>query len=212
MKRKLTYDIIFELVSYLATVSFIIIGVISDNKYYINTGGLTVLTIALPRVIMKIFKIKVSSFLNFSVQFFIFIAMFLGKVNNFYAKFSWWDLFLHAVSGIVIFLIAYMVFLLQNDCEKDNIKPVLIITYTILFAVAMTAVWEVWEFTGDQFLGLCSQESLEDTMEDIIAGSTGPLVMFPFLYYYLKGKKNILFDSITTFIRDNNRRYKLNND
>lgn len=211
MKRSLTYDIIFEIIIYIATVTFIIYGLVSGNKDYIMNGILTMIVMFLPRLIMKIFKFKASPFLNLLVQFFIFVSMFLGRLNNYYIKFSWWDLFLHATSGIVIFLVAYMIFLLQNDCEKDNVRPILIITYTLLFAVAMTAVWEMWEFTGDKLWGLNSQGgSLQDTMEDIIAGSAGPLLMVPLLYSYLKGKKNILFEDITNFVKNNNKKNKVN--
>ncbi|MGL5823158.1 MAG: hypothetical protein ACRCYE_16250 [Sarcina sp.] len=205
--KKITYDIIFEIVIYIALAIYIVYGLITKNNNYVVNSIMTVVVMVLPHIIMKIFKFKTSPFLNFMVQFFIFISMFLGKVNNFYGKFSWWDLFLHAVSGIVIFIVAYTVFLLQNDCKTSNVKPVLVITYTLLFAVAMTAVWEMWEFTGDQLFGLNSQgASLLDTMEDIIAGSTGPLLMVPVLYFYLKGKKNILFEDLTNFIKVNNKK------
>ncbi|MGL4740404.1 MAG: hypothetical protein ACRC41_06300 [Sarcina sp.] len=205
--KKITYDIIFEGVIYIVLAVYIIYGLIKGENTYIVNSVMTIGVMILPHIIMKVFKFKTSPFLNFMVQFFIFISMFLGKVNNFYGKFSWWDLFLHAVSGIVIFIVAYTVFLLQNDCKTDNVKPILIITYTLLFAVAMTAVWETWEFTGDQLFGLNSQGgSLLDTMEDIIAGSVGPLLMVPVLYYYLKGKKNILFEDLTNFIKNNNRK------
>ena len=210
MKKNFTYDIIFEAVLYIAILGYIIYGAITGEQNYIINGIMTAGVMALPRVIMKAFKFKASPFLNVTVQFFIFVSMFLGKLNNYYGKFSWWDLFLHAVSGIVIFLVAYMIFLLQNNCEKDNVSPMLIITYALLFAVAMTAIWEMWEFTGDKLLGLNSQGgSLQDTMEDIVAGSTGPLIMVPVLYYYLKGKKNILFEDITNFIKENNKKEKI---
>ncbi|WP_297518298.1 hypothetical protein [uncultured Clostridium sp.] len=210
MKKNFTYDIIFEAVLYIAILGYIIYGAITGEQNYIINGIMTAGVMALPRVIMKAFKFKASPFLNVTVQFFIFVSMFLGKLNNYYGKFSWWDLFLHAVSGIVIFLVAYMIFLLQNNCEKDNVSPMLIITYALLFAVAMTAIWEMWEFTGDKLLGLNSQGgSLQDTMEDIVAGSTGPLIMVPVLYYYLKGKKNILFEDITNFIKKNNKKEKI---
>lgn len=107
--------------------------------------------------------------------------------------------------GYSYILIAYMVFLLQNNYTAKNVKPALILTYTFLFAVAMTAMWEMWEFSGDMLLGLNSQGgSLTDTMQDIIAGSTGPLIMLPFFYFYLKGSKNKIFSHITQFIYENN--------
>lgn len=207
MKKKLTYDIWLEIILYIITAGYIIYGIARGNNDYTMNAILTIAVMAMPRIIMKVFKFKTSPFLNFVVQFFIFVSMFLGRLNNYYTKFSWWDLFLHAVSGIVIFIVAYMVFMVQNDYKVDNVKPILIITYTLLFAVAMTAVWEMWEFAGDTLFGLNSQgASLLDTMEDIIAGSTGPLIMVPFLYYYLKGKKNILFEELTIFMKENNKK------
>lgn len=207
MKKKLTYDIWLEIILYIITAGYIIYGIARGNNDYTMNAILTIAVMAMPRIVMKVFKFKTSPFLNFVVQFFIFVSMFLGRLNNYYTKFSWWDLFLHAVSGIVIFIVAYMVFMVQNDYKVDNVKPILIITYTLLFAVAMTAVWEMWEFAGDTLFGLNSQgASLLDTMEDIIAGSTGPLIMVPFLYYYLKGKKNILFEELTIFMKENNKK------
>lgn len=208
MKKKITCDIILEIVLYIAILGYIIYGIFSKNNSYLVNGILTAIVMAMPRIIMKIFKFKASPFLNFLVQFFIFISMFLGKLNNFYGKFFWWDFFLHAVSGIVIFLVAYVVFLLQNNCRTDNINVSLILTYIFLFCVAMTAIWEMWEFAGDMLFGLNSQgASLIDTMEDIIAGSTGPLIMVPFLYFHLKGKKNRIFSNLTDFIVENNKKY-----
>lgn len=205
MKKKLNYSLFLELAMYLATAAYVIYGLIEGKYGYVANGILTIIVILAPRVIMKIFKFNGTNFINFLVQFFIFVSMFLGKLNGFYVKISNWDTFLHVTSGFIIFLVAYIVFIVQNNYQVKNVNPVLVVTYCVLFAIAMTALWEIWEFVGDSLLGLDSQGgSLFDTMKDIITGSIGPIVLFPFLLSNLKGKKNILFDDIVNVVTKKN--------
>lgn len=202
MKKKFSYDVILEIVMLILTIGFIIYGGISRKFDYCGNGVLTLAIILAPRAIMKIFKFKTTNFINFLVQFFIFVSMFLGRLNGFYGKVPHWDTFLHVLSGFVIFLVAYVVFLIQNDGQSKNVKPILVVTYCVLFAIAMTALWEIWEFTGDRLLGLNSQGgSLFDTMKDIITGSMGPVILFPFLRKYLKGNRNKLFEDIEEVLK-----------
>ncbi|MFR5264291.1 hypothetical protein [Clostridium sp.] len=199
--KKIGYDEILEFLMYMGTLAYIIYGVISKEYMYSLNGLLTLVVIAAPRVLMKRFKFNATTFLKFLVQFFIFVSMFLGRLNGFYGKVPYWDTFLHTISGFIIFLVAYVVFIIQNKGEVKNVNPVLVVTYCVLFAVAMTAVWEMWEFAGDQLLGLNSQGgSLFDTMKDIITGSIGPIVLYPFLLSNLRGRKNKLFDDLTLLV------------
>lgn len=203
MRKKLGYDEFLEIFMCLITSAYIIYGIMSKEYNYSVNGALTIVTIFIPKALMKIFKIDATVFLKFLVQFFIFISMFLGKVNGFYFKVPHWDTFLHVTSGFIIFLVAYIVFMIQNNYEVQNVNPILVVTYCVLFGIAMTAVWEMWEFAGDQLLGLDSQgRSLMDTMKDIITGSIGPVLLAPILYSNLNGKKNKLFDDLTIFIKN----------
>lgn len=199
--KRIGYDEVLEFLMYIGTLGYVIYGVISKEYMYSLNGVLTLVVIAAPRVLMKIFNFNATTFLKFLVQFFIFVSMFLGRLNGFYGKVPHWDTFLHTLSGFIIFLVAYVVFIVQNKGEVKNVNPTLVVTYCVLFAIAMTALWEIWEFAGDQLLGLDSQGgSLLDTMKDIITGSIGPVVLCPFLLRNLKGKKNKLFDDLTFLV------------
>ena len=205
MKKKLTYDIYFEIIFYILLVAYLIYGIINKDLILLYSTGLTFITLILPRLICKVAKIKLSPFLNFIIVGFIFISMFLAKVNNFYAI-PHWDTFLHTVSGILNFILGYMLFLYLNNYKTDNVNSLVIAIFSMIFGIACTAVWEMWEFFTDQTFGLTAQISLFDTMKDIITGSIFPIILAPSLNKFLKGKKNRLFQDLTDFMRENNKR------
>ncbi|MGG5462008.1 hypothetical protein [Clostridium sp. B9] len=205
MKKKLTYDIYFEIIFYLLLAGYLIYSLVNKDMILLYSTALTFITLVLPRIITKIFKITLSPFLNSMIIGFIFISMFLAKMNNFYAI-PHWDTFLHVLSGILTFVLGYMIFLCLNDYKTDNVKPILIVVFALIFGIACTALWETWEFFTDQTFGLTAQISLFDTMKDIITGSIFPIVLSPVLNSYLKGKSNKLFQELTDFMKNNNRR------
>ena len=131
--KKIGYDEILEFLMYMGTLAYIIYGVISKEYMYSLNGLLTLVVIAAPRVLMKRFKFNATTFLKFLVQFFIFVSMFLGRLNGFYGKVPYWDTFLHTISGFIIFLVAYVVFIIQNKGEVKNVNPVLVVTYCDLY-------------------------------------------------------------------------------
>lgn len=204
MKKKLTFDIYFEIIFYLLLAGYLIYSIVSKDMILLYSTALTFITLVLPRIITKIFKITLSPFLNNMIIGFIFISMFLAKMNNFYAI-PHWDTFLHVLSGILTFVLGYMIFLCLNDYKTDNVKPILIVVFALTFGIACTALWETWEFFTDQTFGLTAQISLFDTMKDIITGSIFPIVLSPILNRYLKGKSNKLFQELTDFMKNNNK-------
>lgn len=205
MKRKLTYDIYFEIIFYILLVVYLIYSLFSKDMILFSSTLLTFITLAIPRVVCKIFKIKLSPFLNAMIIGFIFISMFLAKMNNFYAIPNW-DTFLHTLSGILTFILGYMLFLVLNDYKTDNVNKNVIVVFSLVFGIACTAVWETWEFFTDQTFGLMAQISLFDTMKDIITGSIFPILLSKSLNNFLKGNKSKLFQELTCFMKENNKK------
>ncbi|MEW8955409.1 hypothetical protein [Clostridium sp.] len=199
MKRNITRDLVFEVILCVLCIVYTIIGFIEGNGHYIFSSLLTLGTIIGIRVFFKLCRISIPNSLNFLIQFFIFISMFLGKINNFYGLISWWDLFLHGMSGPVLVMVGYIIFIRFNNKNiKDNIDPFVITLFALFFSVAMAGCWEIFEFTTDNLLGLNSQGgSLQDTMEDIIAGTLGGLFMVPLLFRYLRYDKGWFFKDLT---------------
>ena len=72
-----------------------------------------------------------------------------------------------------------------------------------LFSIAAAGVWEIWEFSTDMLFGFHSQNnSLIDTMMDIICGSIMGIITNIPIYLYIKGK-NISF--IENIVKEMNR-------
>lgn len=140
-------------------------------------------------------KSRISFYLIYS---FIIGAMYLGNVFDFYIIIPMYDKILHLLSGGIIGMIGYILFLHvsngNNDGSFKNYMPVL---FSIMFSIAGAAVWEIWEFSTDQLFGFMSQNnSLHDTMWDIICGSImGVIVNIP-IYLYIKGMKIKFIENI----------------
>ena len=133
-------------------------------------------------------KSRISFYLIYS---FVVAAMYLGSILDFYLIIPFYDKILHLLSGLIIGLIGYILFLhMVNGTDKNNYRKYMPIVFSIIFAIASAAVWEIWEFSTDKLFGFTSQNnSLDDTMWDIICGSLMGIIANIPLYLYIKGKK-----------------------
>lgn len=133
-------------------------------------------------------KSRVSFYLLF---IFIVGSMYLGSIFEFYEIIPMYDKILHLLSGVVASTIGFIIFLhITNGEGMDICKSYAPALFSIIFAIAAAAVWEIWEFSTDQLFGFLSQNnSLHDTMWDIICGSIIGIVSSIPIFLYSKGKK-----------------------
>jgi len=118
--------------------------------------------------------------------------------------FWWWDILLHGFSAVSIGLVGFVVMLYLQQGNKVRAKPFLICFLAFLFAVAAGALWEIFEFTLDHTIGSLMQEnSLVDTMADLIIDSLGALIGSVFGFIYLKNKKSKWAFTINSFVNLN---------
>ena len=149
----------------------------------------TALVPAIFPVLGKITKRDYPIFVNVLITIHIVLASDLGSALSFYSRFSFWDLLMHGYFGFVFAVIMYM-FLLQWNGEKLNKFGFLSLIF--LSTSGAAALWEVWEFLCDTFLGCDAQRVQEalannispvsDTMTDIIIAFAGVLVFYIALY------------------------------
>jgi len=113
---------------------------------------------------------------------FIFATLFLGEVRGYYVRYWWWDLVLHATSGVLLGLLGFLIVYLLNETRKVDLAltPGFTAVFAFSFAVAIGALWEIFEFTMDELAGTTMQKPMlgddsgkTDTMWDLIVDAIG---------------------------------------
>lgn len=196
----------------------IFVGTISDNRH-ISDYTLMLLecvlgavVIHLPSFLEKKFKFTVPRAMYILYLVFLYCAITLGEVRNFYYRFEHWDTVLHAMSSLMSGFFGFMVvdFLNKEKRTSVNLSPVFVSLFTFCFGVSIGALWEIYEFSFDGILGLNMQKfrlengtelighnALSDTMKDIIVDSLGALAASVIGYF------NLCVENRTRFKEEN---------
>ena len=190
---------------------FLIIGVVDFfggnlvlSKLLFRTSF--VLLMCLPYIIKKIFKITFSRVVSIVFYLYMFLSAFLGNVLELYNTNPAWDMVIHFLMGLVISM-ASIYILNFTVYKKDKSRHNLFFTFLfmILFSMGISALWEIWEFSGDFIFGLNSQRymaeslvpfigqnALLDTMQDLIFDFLGSILGVVVISIILKFDKKIL--------------------
>ncbi len=143
--------------------------------YYFETAG-TLLLIA-------VFLHRFRPMYYLGIVAFAGIAQCGGVMFQLYVVIPIYDLLLHLASGVLlVFMGHYFLDLISRRHTERCIPPTVTLWFSWLFAVASAGVWEIYEFSADQFFGLdCQLRSLGeggliDTMTDIIMGTGGAVI------------------------------------
>lgn len=126
---------------------------------------------------------------------FIFGALFLGEIRQFYERIWWWDMALHATSGLLLGILGFMLVYVLNENRRVDIfmRPRFVAFFAFLFGVSIGVVWEIFEFAMDQVFGLTMQKpmagdpsGLTDTMWDLILDTLGALAISLFGWWHMR--------------------------
>lgn len=150
-------------------------------------------TTFIPELIYKIAHIRLTKFMAYLLLLFIILAQWLGTYLRAYDFISWWDIFLHGLSAILVGMFGFIILRL---CDKDftlmKNKHYGLMSLFIFLTISASAVfWEIFEFIGDQLFGTNAQlGSLADTMEDMIICVIVGAIFAIWIYRSLKSDKN----------------------
>lgn len=177
----------------------------SDYLLMITQCALGLLVMMLPTFIARKWKIVVPNTIVIVYFVFLYCAIYLGEVRNFYYSIPHWDTVLHAFSGAMLGALGFvLVDILNKDAKVGvDLSPFFVAMFAFSFALAVGALWEVYEFSFDAFLGLNMQkhttesgiallgtEALSDTMKDIIIDAAAALAVSVLGYVINKRKYN----------------------
>ena len=120
-------------------------------------------------------------------------AQYFGMMFDFYHMFWWYDVVIHFFSGILLGAVGY--FLCRLLCKKaQTVLPASVtVLFAVFFSVACAGLWEIYEYCSDVFFGLQTQNNgmqsaIDDTMQDIIAGTVSAALYGCGLALFLKRK------------------------
>lgn len=193
---------------FIVAVIFTIVLIITAIYDFFARDGEKLFRIALTFVtVVLVYLLFIKSFLKGSKVIyyinmtFILLSMYLASVWDFYSIPNY-DKFLHLLSGSIIAIIGYALFIyLTNDKARGGMHPLTPAIFVVLFAIAAAGAWEIWEFTTDSLFGLTAQNnSLNDTMWDIICGTTVGIITAIPIYHHSKGKNIKIIDKIISEI------------
>ncbi len=160
-------------------------------------------------------KIDVPKEFEILALMFVFAALFLGEVRGYYERFWWWDMALHATSGLLLGILGFLLVYILNETERVELhmRPAFVAFFAFVFAVAMGALWEIFEFAMDQIFGTNMQKpmlgdpsGLTDTMWDLILDTLGALIISILGWWHMSVRKQSFFDVwIRKFVERNPR-------
>ncbi|MFD1340959.1 hypothetical protein [Litorisediminicola beolgyonensis] len=164
----------------------------------------------LPAIFASRFDIRLPVSFFAAAVIFIFATIFLGEAGNFYEKYWWWDVVLHAGSAVGFGLLGFLFIFMLFEGDRYAAPAWAIGFMAFSLAVSIGAIWEIFEFAMDQTFGLNMQKNgLQDTMWDLIVDCLGAGFGATMGFLYLKGRElGGLGSSLDEFVRLNRRLFK----
>jgi hypothetical protein len=166
------------------------------------TLGIVVMFV--PSFIEKRFSINIPNYMFVLYYIFLYCAVYLGEVHDFYFRIPNWDTYLHTFSGAMLGALGFSIASMMNEEKRIPVQlsPGFLALFSFCFALACGVIWEIYEYTVDAALKLNMQKymtesggilsgraALKDTMEDMIVDAVGALVMSLAGYFSIKWKK-----------------------
>ncbi len=218
-KRKRNWGKVFTiavLISFVAPIGYLVMRIFAqDTTDSVGRGRedyvlmllqclLGIAAIVVPIAMMRRWDVEIPRMMFLLYIGFLYCAIFLGEVRSFYYTVPQWDTVLHTCSGAMLGALGFSMIAIFNNTERIpmNLSPLFVAVFAFCFALALGAVWEIYEFSMDAFFGtnmqkfalddgtpLVGQAALQDTMKDMIVDTLGALIMSVVGYISLKYKK-----------------------
>lgn len=178
IKERIMYKLISKILLILMNILTVIIAIIAfcNNNYSRVLTYIAIFPILLLPFIINKTKYKLTDIETMMYYIFIFLADFLGCVVNLYNTISWYDMFVHFLSGIATFILALIIY---KHISKEKNKLLKIIFCMGIVAI-IAVVWELFEYFMDTYVGMNLQHTLDtgvtDTMQDMLVALLGGLL------------------------------------
>lgn len=152
-KEKVTRYTLIALCELLTVVN--VIRFIAAGKYNrLLLALLTVVLILVPEVVERLFHCRISQPMYLIAVVYA-IGPMLGHCNNFYYLIPGWDKLLHITGGMMfVFLGLFLFEVLGGDPKKWALCCI----FALCFSMALSVLWEFYEFGVDSLFGMDTQD------------------------------------------------------
>jgi len=180
-----THSILMGIIRIILILAFVS-SVVNERVIVQFVSLLALLITIVPWIFRKYFKIETPVKLEIIILLFVYGILFLGEVRGLYT-FWWWDSLLNFIASVALGFVGYsMMYVLYKEGRIDT-SPFFISLLAFCFAVSLSTLWEIMEFSIDFSLGTGLQgESLFDTMGDLIVNFIGALFVSAVGFVYLQ--------------------------
>lgn len=172
-------------------IAIVAVVMLLDGKLtHAGISALALLLTFLPMPFEKLIKKRLPWFLQLAYVIFVFSSIFAGEVLGMYGRIHAWDDWLHFGSGILVGIggILWLTSLMKK--WQHNLSAWFQVTFTILVASGVAALWEIAEFLIDQTFGTFMQRNdLHDTMTDMINGTVSAMIVLGLYLIHLKVRR-----------------------
>lgn len=175
--------------------------------------SLILFVLFLPTIFRKRLQVEIPAEFHIAAVMFTFAALYLGEIQQFYHRVWWWDIALHTSAGLLMGIVGFLLIFILNESERVHVHltPGFIAFFAFTFAVTIGTVWEIFEFSMDQFFGLNMQKpmlgdpsGLTDTMWDVIVNAIGAGFISLMGWWYVKIERSFFVrEWIRSFIQKN---------
>jgi hypothetical protein len=177
-------------------------------------AGIMAVTAA-PALFRSRLPVEIPSEIEVVAVLFIFATLFLGEVRDYYERYWWWDMTLHTTSGLLLGMLGFMIVYVLNENRLVDLhmRPAFVALFAFFFAVALGAIWEIFEFAMDENFGTNMQPAtpsdpsgLTDTIHDLIVDTIGAAVVSLFGWRYIGKARSSRVDNWAKRFIDRNPR------
>jgi len=142
---------------------------IYHEQYLFVAGTAVAVAVSLvPSIIERNYRVTLPFELDLLITLSLFLHTFMGEGLEFYKKYALWDKALHLYGGSVVAILGFLIAYTLHYTKKVRLSIPLIGLFTVTFALAVGALWEIGEFAIDGAFGRNTQDGLADTMWDLI--------------------------------------------
>lgn len=137
-------------------------------------------------------KIRLPDSFQPVIVVFMFLALYLGEIRDFYDKIWWWDLLLHAIFGAYAVITAIYIsedIFMKNPKITKKQYALFKSLFAFCFSITLGTLWEIFEFSGDYIINSkMVKGGIEDTSTDLIIKIIAALIYS--IIFYFKNTRN----------------------